>query len=131
MRDENESSNYVNMDANALVAAIEKPETAEGQSASAAIGNRHPIVSQQAASEFLNPPEGTGKGSAESLTRFLADKQGVMRPHPTQATINSLVARGLKDSDARVVGAGAEAGVSTLTRDSEVLKRVPELTETF
>lgn len=124
-RDDNEGSNYVNMDADALIAVIEHPAEPAGQAASAAIGDRHPIVSQQAEEQFL------AKGDPAALAKFIAERSGAMRPHPTQATVNSLRARGLDETDARVVGAGAEVGVSTLTRDTKVLKRVPELTETF
>jgi hypothetical protein len=122
---QNKGPEFVNMDTNALVAAIEQPTSAAGVAANSAIGDRTPIVSLQAQSEFLV------KGNPAQLGAFMAEHGAVMRPDPSAAMLDSLTSRGLSTADAKVVGAGAEAGAATLTRDKDVLNKAPELTEKF
>ena len=55
----------------------------------------------------------------------------VGRPKPTQPVFDSITARGLHEADAKVVRAGAEVNVKTLTRDKGILNRAPDLSEVY
>ena len=108
-----------------MIAPIEQPNSPAGIAAAAALKDRTPMVSQQAEREFLV------KGDEAALLEFMVERGAVMRPDPTDIAVGLLMDRGLSDDDAKVVGAGAEGGVSTLTRDKRILSRVPELSEGF
>ena len=105
----------VALDNNALIAAIEKNQTA---AVDAAIGGRTPIVSRQAAREFL------WKGDKEALRRFLSERGGHIAKSGTESDVASLRAlaesmgRSSKIKDIRVAASAQTERVSIITRDA-------------
>jgi RHS repeat-associated protein len=105
----------VALDKNALIAAIEKNQTA---AVDAAIGGRTPIVSRQAAREFL------WKGDKEALRRFLSERGGHIAKSGTESDVASLRAlaesmgRSSKIKDIRVAASAQTERVSVITRDA-------------
>jgi hypothetical protein len=47
------------------------------------------------------------------------------------AGVNALMGLGLKEGDARVIQSGICVGANTLTRDKDVLRKAPGITESF
>jgi RHS repeat-associated protein len=113
------------LDTNALVAIIEDPYSERGVRARTALGDRKPLVSPQARSEFLE------KGDPLQLQWFMSIHGGEFIPEAPDSTIDALKQRGLRESDARVVAAGVARGARTLTRDKRIRERVPEHSEVY
>jgi RHS repeat-associated protein len=112
------------LDTNALIAAIERPTTAEGQAVLAKIAGKEVSISITAAKEFL------AKGSSQELREFLAAHSGHISKAAPDAVVRSLKAAGLKDKDARVVGAAVAEGIKVLTNDYKtIIRKVPGLAE--
>ena len=105
------------LDNNALVAAIEKGETA---SVDAVLGGRTPLVSRQAVREFLV------RGDKQELRQFLSARGGSVARSGTQANVEALqtlassMGRSLKIKDARVAASAQTEGVSLITRDRKL-----------
>lgn len=109
----------VALDTNALIPLLEGT-AAESGAATKAIAGQTPIVSRQAAKEFLR-----GGGDVNALRSFLQSNGGNIGRAPTPATIQNLLNLGVKPGDARIVGSAAERGIQLLTRDKELLTKVP------
>jgi len=104
----------VALDANSLIRAIEKGESA---ALDAAIAGRNVVVSRQAVREFLV------KGDKSALRNFLASRGGRVGISGTEADVTGiqLLARSLgrrvKVKDARVGVSTHREGISLITRD--------------
>ncbi len=103
------------LDANALIRAIEKGESG---AVDAALAGRQPVVSAQAAKEFLR------KGDANALRQFLKARGGRLGAAGTEASAQSLqsqaqtLGRSLKIKDARVAASALREGIPVITRDT-------------
>jgi RHS repeat-associated protein len=112
------------LDTNALVYAIEHPNEAEGQAVLKAIAGKNVSVSVTAIKEFLV------KGDSTALREFLAEHNGHIAKAAPAATVRAMKALGLKDADARIVGAAVREGIKVLTNDHEnLINKVPKLVE--
>ncbi|WP_162250228.1 RHS repeat-associated core domain-containing protein, partial [Caulobacter sp. Root1455] len=116
----------VNLDTNVLINVIENPSSTAAASAMATIGDRQPLISPQAQREFLV------KGDPKALAAFMAATGAKTGPAPNGFAVNLLVGRGLSDADAMVVQSGLQAGGAlTLTRDKNILRKVPGASEPY
>ncbi len=118
------AANSVSLDTNAVVAAVENP----GGSAAAvteAIGGRTPAISATVVGEFLT------KGSFSGLANYIKSTGGVITEDAAAELVSQLEARGLKPNDAKAVAGAIESGTKFLTRDKDILKRVPDIAERF
>jgi hypothetical protein len=50
---------------------------------------------------------------------------------PSQGLLKELTSLGLKPADSRVVGSAIEEGISLITRDKAILRKLPEIAGGF
>ncbi|MEW5976650.1 MAG: RHS repeat-associated core domain-containing protein [Acidobacteriota bacterium] len=112
------SLDAIALDTNALIAVLET-QGAVGDAVFQLIGKAAPIVSRQAAKEFL------AKGSVDSLRAFLVSRGGGIAVAGSSALVQSLVKLGLKPSDAQVAASALQAGVKLITQDKSILRNLP------
>jgi hypothetical protein len=121
----------VALDNNAIIARLEGAPQ-DVQAVVKAIAGSKPSVSIQAVKEFLAGKKfGPGKGDIKALRAFLIETGGGVGKAPSAATLKQLQGLGLKPEDAKVVGSAIEEGLELLTRDKEVLKKVPAVAKKF
>jgi len=120
------AGNYrVNLDNNALIPLVENPGGEAATSARGVIGDRQMVLSPQVVQEFMV------KGDAGALVNFVTSNKVMLAPEPNPAGVSGLMSMGLHPEDARVVQSGIDVGATTLTRDNNILKKVPIISERF
>jgi hypothetical protein len=126
------------LDTNALVDAI------EGDGAALrAVGNRDIVVPPQAAKEFMKGPKalrdafgtaGAREIQAQKLRSFMQSTGARMGPHSTPGASGVFRFLGTKSKDASVLGSSlleGEGAIPVLTRDTDMMCKVPFMTEGF
>ena len=117
------------LDNNAIIARLEGTP-GDVQAVVKAIAGRNPSVSIQAVKEFLAGKK-IGKGDINALRAFLIETGGSVGKAPSATTVKQLTGLGLKPGDVQVVGSAIEEGITLLTRDKEVLRKVPGVAKKF
>ena len=115
------SVNSVSLDTNAVIAAVEHHPPGADAALAEAVGSQNPLVSGTVMREFLN------KGSFGALANYLKTTAGMMTREASSGLVQELEARGLQPNDAKAVAAAIESGTKFLTRDENVLKKVPDI----
>jgi RHS repeat-associated protein len=115
----------VSLDTNAIISLLEGAP-ADVQAVLKAIGGRNTSVSITAVKEFLQ-----GRGDINALRSLLKNIGGTVGKAPSAQTVEQLQKLGLKSADARIVGSAVEEGIGILTRDKQILKKVPGVAEGF
>ena len=115
----------VGLDTNAIIARLEG-SPADVQAVVRAIAGRIANVSITSVKEFLR-----GGGDVNALRSLLQSTGGRVGPAPSAQTLKQLQLLGLKPADARVVGSAIEQAIPVLTRDKQILKKVPGIAEKF
>jgi len=115
----------IGLDTNAIIAMLEG-SPAEARAVLNAIGARVPFVSITAIKEFLR-----GGGDINSLRSYLQSTGGGVGKGASTATIQKLQGNGLKAADASVVGSAVDSGMNVLTRDKQILKKAPGVSESY
>jgi RHS repeat-associated protein len=115
----------VALDTNAIIARLEGAPK-DVQAVVKAMGDRQTNVSITAVKEFLK-----GGGDVTALRSFLQSTGGSVGKAPSKELLEKLTGLGLKPADARVVGSAMEQGIPVLTRDKQILKKVPGAAERF
>ncbi len=115
----------VGLDTNAIIARLEG-SPADVQAVVRAIAGRIANVSITSVKEFLR-----GGGDVNALRSILQSTGGRVGPAPSVQILKQLQQLGLKPADARVVGSAIEQAIPVLTRDKQILKKVPGIAEKF
>ena len=118
------SSRSVSLDTNAVIAAIEGGP-AEVAAVAKAMNGRAPVVSTVVVEEFAK------KGNVTALADFLRTSGGTVVKSASAAIVQQLEARGLKPADAQAAATAVESGTKFITRDREILTKIPEIAQRF
>lgn len=118
------ASRSVSLDTNAVIAAVEGG-AAGAASVSAAMGGRTPLISPTVVAEYAK------RGNMGALVDFIKSTGAVVAKNASAELVKQMEARGLKPADAQAVAAAVANGTKFLTRDKEILKKVPDIAEKF
>jgi RHS repeat-associated protein len=123
-RGASKAATHVALDNNALIPLLEGTAS-EAATVTSAMAGRAASVPPRAAAEYMV------KGDARALSEYLHKNGGRIANSPCQATVQSLTKIGLKAGDAQVVGSAMDEGIELLTRDKQLLKKVPGTAKPF
>src|SRR5262249_48108719 len=119
-----EQSGKVVLDTNAVIAKVEG-KAHDVAAVTEAIGGRTPLVPISVAKEFLK------KGDVAALREFLKQSGGGIAKAGQESIVKELQSQGLKAGDARAVASAIAEQTKILTRDRQILKKVPNLAEPY